>query len=128
MRVLLDTHTLLWAAYSPKFLGQEASALIADSMNVTLVSAASAWEIATKLRLGKLPGAEVLEREFIDRVNEAGYTFLPISVESALRAGRLRGDHCDPFDRMLAAQALEEDIPILSTDTKLDSFGIRRIW
>jgi PIN domain nuclease of toxin-antitoxin system len=128
LRVLLDTHTLLWATLSPSFLSRQASAVIADELNVILVSAASAWEIATKVRLGKLPGAEVLEREFLEVMDDAGYTLLSIDVESALRAGRLTAQHSDPFDRMIAAQALASDIPILSTDSRLDAFGIRRIW
>jgi PIN domain nuclease of toxin-antitoxin system len=128
VKVLLDTHTLLWATLSPASLSPQASVIIADGVNVILVSAASAWEIATKVRLGKLPGAETLEREFLSVMDEAGYTLLPIDCESALRAGRLTAEHRDPFDRMIAAQALASDIPILSTDSKLDSFGIRRIW
>jgi PIN domain nuclease of toxin-antitoxin system len=128
VKVLLDTHALLWAVLSPSTLSRKASAVIADESNIILVSAASAWEIATKVRLGKLPGAETLEREFLDVVDDAGYTLLPIDAASALRAGRLTSDRRDPFDRILAAQALAQDIPILSTDTKLDTFGIRRLW
>ena len=128
MRVLLDTHTVLWATLSPSSLSRKASAIIADERNVILVSAASAWEIATKVGLGKLPGAEMLEREFLEIMNRAGYTLLPIDVESARRAGRLIGEHRDPFDRMIASQALANDIPILSTDSRLDAFGARRIW
>lgn len=128
MKVLLDTHALLWAVLSPSTLSRKASAVIADESNIILVSAASAWEIATKVRLGKLPGAEAFEREFLDVVDDAGYTLLPIDAASALRAGRLTSEHRDPFDRILAAQALAQDIPILSTDTKLDTFGIRRLW
>ena len=128
MRVLLDTHTVLWATLSPSSLSRKASAIIADERNVILVSAASAWEIATKVRLGKLPGAEMLEREFLEIMNRAGYTLLPIDVESALRAGRLIGEHRDPFDRMIASQALANDIPILSINSRLDAFGARRIW
>ena len=70
----------------------------------------------------------MLEREFLEIMNRAGYTLLPIDVESALRAGRLIGEHRDPFDRMIASQALANDIPILSTDSRLDAFGARRIW
>ncbi len=128
MRVLLDTHTLLWATLSPSFLSHQASAIIADERNVIFVSAASAWEIATKVRLGKLPGAVALERDFLEVMDHAGYTLLSIDVQSALRAGRLTAQHRDPFDRMIAAQALASDIPILSTDSRLDGFGIRRIW
>ena len=128
MKVLLDTHTLLWATLSPASLSRKASKIIADETNVVLVSAASAWEIATKVRIGKLPGAETLEKEFLDIMEDAGYTLLPIDIACALRAGRLVGEHRDPFDRMIAAQALAEDIPILSSDLKLDTFGIRRVW
>jgi PIN domain nuclease of toxin-antitoxin system len=128
MRVLVDTHTILWAGLAPAHLGKRATAILANRSSEVYVSAASAWEIATKVRLGKLPGAEALERDFADSVQEAGYTLLSITAAHALRAGRMPGNHRDPFDRILAAQALAEDIPILSIDTKLDSFGITRIW
>jgi PIN domain nuclease of toxin-antitoxin system len=128
MKVLLDTHVLLWATLSPGSLSRTAAEIIADEGNIVLVSAASAWEIATKVRIGKLPGAETLERDFLDVMEDAGYTLLAIDVASALRAGRLLGEHRDPFDRMIAAQALAEDIPVLSTDPRLDEFGIRRVW
>jgi PIN domain nuclease of toxin-antitoxin system len=113
---------------SPASLSSSASTMIADETNVILVSAASAWEIATKVRIGKLPGAETLEKEFLDVREDAGYTLLDINVECALRAGRLVGEHRDPFDRMIAAQALADDIPVLSADPKLDAFGVRRLW
>lgn len=128
MKILLDTHALLWAVLSPKSLSRRASSIIANDSNEILVSAASAWEIATKVHLGKLPGAEALERDFLEVMDAAGYSLLSINAATALRAGRLPGDHRDPFDRVLAAQALAEDIPILSTDTQLDSFGVRRLW
>ena len=92
------------------------------------MSAASAWEISTKVRLGKLPGAEPLEKDFLDVMEDAGYVILSIDAGSALRAGRLTSENRDPFDRMIAAQCLEEDIPVLSMDSKLDLFGVRRIW
>ena len=128
MKVLLDTCTVIWATLSPSSLSRDAHEIIADESNVILVSAASAWEIATKVRLGKLPGAEKLERDYLDVMEDAGYTLLAIDAESALRAGRLPADHRDPFDRMIAAQALGLDIPILSPDSLLDAFGARRIW
>ena len=127
MKVLLDTCTVIWATLSPSSLSREAREVIADEGNVILVSAASAWEIATKVRLGKLPGAEKLERDYLDVMEDAGYILLDIDTESALRAGRLVAEHRDPFDRMIAAQALGLDIPVLSTDPLLDQFGIRRI-
>lgn len=128
MKVLLDTCTLIWATLSPSSLSREARETIADEANTILVSAVSAWEIATKVRLGKLPGAEKLERDYLDVIEDAGYTPLAIDTESALRAGRLVADHKDPFDRMIAAQAQRLDIPVLSPDPLLDQFGVRRIW
>ncbi len=128
VRVLLDTCTVIWASLSPKSLTAKARRIIADKNNVILVSAASAWEIATKVRLGKLPGVERLERDYLDAINDAGYTTLAIDTESALRAGRLTSAHRDPFDRMIAAQAIGLDIPVLSPDSLLDGFGARRIW
>jgi PIN domain nuclease of toxin-antitoxin system len=128
VKVLLDTCTVIWATLSPSSLSQQAREAIADQGNVILVSAASAWEIATKVRAGKLPGAEKLERDYLDVMEDAGYTQLAIDTESALRAGRLVAEHRDPFDRMIAAQALALDIPVLSPDPQLDPFGVRRMW
>jgi PIN domain nuclease of toxin-antitoxin system len=128
VNILLDTNALLWAVLTPEKLSRNASLSVSDETNTILVSAASAWEIATKVRLGKLPGAQALERRFLDAIDDAGYGLLSIDVRTALRAGRLTGDHRDPFDRMIAAHALTLDIPIVSSDPLLDSFGIRRIW
>ena len=128
MKVLLDTHALIWAALSRATLSRKVATIIADPGNEILVSAASAWEIATKVRLGKFPEAESLERRFLEALAEAGYQLIAIEPETALRAGRLTAAHGDPFDRIIAAQALDLDIPIISIDTKLDAFGIRRIW
>ena len=128
LKVLLDTCTVIWATLSPTALSTEARNVLADPANVILVSAASAWEIATKVRNGKIPEAELLERNFLETMELADYALLPIDAENALRAGRLAGTHRDPFDRMIAAQALSLDIPIVTPDTQLDEFGIRRIW
>lgn len=128
MRLLLDTHTLLWSTLSHANLSKWAASAIADRSNEICVSAASAWEISTKVRLGKLNQAISLEKEFLTKMAEAGYALLPITTAHALRAGRMIGDHRDPFDRMIAAQALAEDIPVISMDTRLDVFGVRRLW
>jgi PIN domain nuclease of toxin-antitoxin system len=128
VKVLLDTCAVIWATLSPSSLPRNVQETIADEDNVVLVSAASAWEIATKVRLGKLPGAERLEREYLDVMERAGYTLLAIDTECALRAGRLVAEHRDPFDRLIAAQALSLDIPVLSSDALFDQFGVRRIW
>jgi PIN domain nuclease of toxin-antitoxin system len=84
--------------------------------------------IATKVRLGKFPDAGPFEKRFLDAVDEAGYVLLSIGTDIALRAGRLVGAHGDPFDRIIAAQALALDITILSLDARLDQFGVYRIW
>ena len=128
MRYLLDTHTLLWALFEDELISPRGRKLILSPANELLVSAASAWEIATKHRLGKLPQAQALTGNFIPTIAAAGYLLLPISVEHALRAGSLPGDRRDPFDRMLAAQSIHDDIPLLSNDEQLDVFGLRRIW
>jgi PIN domain nuclease of toxin-antitoxin system len=128
VRVLLDTQTLLWAKISPEKLSRQASEIMAQPLNVVFVSAASAWEIATKVRLGKLPGLERLERDFLEIMDQSGYTLLSIDVPNALRAARFPAPHRDPFDRMIAAQALAMDIPVLSKDPRLDGFGVRRLW
>jgi len=129
MTFLFDTHALLWAILASRRLSPRASQIVGDHANDAVVSAASAWEIATKVRLGRLPQAAVLERDFEEVVTKlSGYRVIPITVEHALRAGRLPGAHGDPFDRMIAAQALAMDIPVLSVDAKLDAFGVRRIW
>ena len=128
MRLLLDTHTLLWLAFDDKKLSSRALRLVRTASNSVLVSAASAWEIATKYRLGKLNFARAMVENFVPRVTAAGFELLPVSPEHALRAGLLAGEHRDPFDRMLAAQALLEGLPILSADQQLEAFGVRRIW
>ena len=128
MKVLLDTCAVIWATMSPAALSNKARKTLANESNVIIVSAATAWEIATKVRLGRLPGAERLEQDFLAVMEEAGYTQLPIDTASALRAGRLTADHKDPFDRMIAAQALALDVAVVSPDLQFDDFGVRRIW
>ena len=128
MTVLLDTHALLWSFISRSSLSRQAAAIMTDETIDIVVSTASAWEIATKVRIGKLPEAEALEQRFIEALDEVGYTLLSIEPEVALRAGRLTAHHGDPFDRMIAAQALALDIPVISKDSRLDLFGVRRIW
>jgi len=128
VRVLLDTHALLWVAFRKDQLSPRARHLIQSQRNEVLVSAASAWEIATKYRLGKLPHAQALVDDFISAIRSAGYVALPVTLEHALRAGRFAVEHKDPFDRMLAAQAIHEDLALVSKDVQFDVFGVRREW
>ena len=128
MRALLDTHALLWWLSDDPALTRAARRVIAETKNVVLVSAASAWEIATKVRLGKLPTAIELASDFSGYIEQEGMQTLSISVEHAIRAGLLAGIHKDPFDRMLIAQAQAENVPLISNEELLDSYGVRRIW
>lgn len=128
MRFLLDTHALLWLAFEQRLLSPYIREVVSNPQNEILVSAATAWEITTKYRIGKLDFAGGLAINFIPRVTAAGYLLLPITTEHALRAGLLPGSHKDPFDRMIAAQAIHEDMPLLSNDSQLDVFSVRRQW
>ena len=128
MRVLLDTHALLWWVADSGRLSPRARRIVADEANGVLVSAASAWEIATKYRLGKLPGAEAVALDVAGTIGDQGFEPLPVGVRDAERAGRLPGPHRDPFDHMLAAQALARDLGVVSVDEALDGYGVRRIW
>ena len=128
MRALLDTHTLLWWLTDEPALSKAARKFIAETTNTIVVSAASGWEIATKVRLGKLPAAEELVTDFVGSLEREGFELMAISPDHAIRAGLLPGAHKDPFDRMLIAQAQAEGIPILSNETLFDSYGVRRIW
>src|SRR5271170_5040344 len=116
MQALLDTHALLWWLSDDPALPKRARNIIAETNNAILVSAASAWEIATKLRLGKLPAAAELVAGFAGQLEMEGFQVLAISADHAIRAGLLPGPHKDPFDRMLIAQAQAENIPIVSNE------------
>lgn len=128
MQALLDTHALLWWFSDDPALGESARKLVAEARNAVFVSAASAWEIATKVRLGKLPTAADLVSDFTGYVERERFHVLPISAEHAVRAGLLAGLHKDPVDRMLIAQAQSENMPILSNEELFDPYGVRRTW
>jgi PIN domain nuclease of toxin-antitoxin system len=113
---------------SDSHLSTTASATIKDRNNVSMVSAVSAWEIATKVRLGRLPAAAGLIQDFVDDLARERIEILSVTAEHAIRAGLLPGPHKDPFDRMLIAQALAENVPIVSNDRALDGYGVRRLW
>lgn len=128
MRVLLDTHALLWWFTDDPRLSARARAVIVDAENEILVSAASAWEIATKHRLGKLEDAAEAVIRFEELVAADGFTPLPISCRHGLRAGRYGPIHRDPFDRMLAAQAEIESVPLVTLDPAFAQFEIITLW
>ena len=126
--MLLDTHALLWWLDGDQRLSPAARAAIADSSSVVMVSVASAWEITTKHRLGKLPRATEVARDVAGCVAGQGFQELAITLPDAERAGRLPGPHRDPFDRMLIAQALRLDLELVSNEGVLDDHGVRRLW
>lgn len=128
MRALLDTHTFLWWLSGEKGLSRKARAAIEDEANIVFVSAASAWEITTKFRLGKLPGAAIVAQDVAAAVTSQAFSHLPISLGHAQRAGSLPGPHRDPFDRMLIAQAQAESLVLVSNETVFDAYGVGRLW
>jgi PIN domain nuclease of toxin-antitoxin system len=127
-RLLLDTHALIWWLTGNERLPLAIRAVIGSDRTTVSVSAASAWEIATKWRIGKLPEAD----PFADRIpavlREQGFQPIPVSVADGQRAGLLVGEHGDPFDRMLAAQALARDLTLATNDTVFAGFGVRTLW
>lgn len=127
MRALLDTHTLLWWLSDDRALTRTARSVIADTSNALFVSAASAWEIATKVRLKKLQASELVE-DFYGYMERDGFQLLSISVEHGIRAGLLPGPLKDPFDRMFIAQSQTENLPIIGNEAAFEAYGIRRIW
>lgn len=129
MRYLLDTHSLLWALTDPSRLGSLAHEALADRSSSLVVSAVTAWEIATKHRLGKLPQADALLGAYSRHLDRLGAERLPVSEEHALLAGRLDWAHRDPFDRMLAAQAILESLTLVTADEAFTSLpGITLLW
>ena len=128
MRLLLDTHTLLWWLAGDGALPAAAREAIADTGNGVFVSAATAWEITTKHRIGKLPGAAAIVADFDSIVAAQGFAGLPITLRHGQVAGGLPGPHRDPFDRMLIAQAMLEDLVLVSNETPFDAYGVRRYW
>jgi len=124
MNLLLDTHALLWWLFDDARLTESCRAWIANPEHRILVSAASAWEISTKHRLGKLPDIGDVATQLPRYLRAARFTPLPISLEHALRAGALPGPHRDPFDRMIMAQALCEDARVVTIDPVFRDYGI----
>lgn len=121
MRLLLDTHTLIWALATPDRLSSAARAAIVSPANMVHVSAATAWEIAIKHALGRLTFP--LDR-FVPEVEAAGFSHLPIRADHALAAGSLPRHHADPFDRMLVAQARIEGLTLVSEDAAIAAYDV----
>lgn len=128
MAFLFDTHALLWWLAEPERLSPVVHATLADPDQPVFISAASAWEIATKHRLGRLPTAEVLLQEGWALLERQGFQPLPVSWSHGLRAGGYPMPHRDPFDRLLAAQAELEQLILITMDPALAPFPCQTLW
>jgi PIN domain nuclease of toxin-antitoxin system len=125
---LLDTHALIWWAQADDRLPKRAREVIADPDNAISLSAASAWEVAVKFKLGKLPAADRLVSNLQNGEGLEDFDDLPISRAHALLAATMDIPHKDPFDRMLIAQAQAERLTLISNERLFDSFGVKRLW
>jgi PIN domain nuclease of toxin-antitoxin system len=122
---LVDTHALLWFLTDDRRLSADARTIIESPQNVVLVSAACVWEIAIKASLGKVTAPAELPTV----LREQGFQPLAITHDDAWAAGRLPlGGHKDPFDRLLAAHAINANLPVISNDAQLDQYGVDRRW
>jgi len=126
--VLLDTHALIWWLIEDPRLSTTAQKVISAEENQVFVSSASAWEIATKHRLGKLPEIGDLIDKFATYLRKERFEQLPISIKHSLKAGMLPGPHRDPFDRMLIAQATLQRLKIITIDPVFNEYGVSVLW
>jgi PIN domain nuclease of toxin-antitoxin system len=126
--ILLDTHALLWWLAGDERMPPKLRRRLSDVSKPVFVSAATAWEMATKVRLGKLPVAAPIVERLPELLAEQGFRELPISLAAANLAGRIAAAHRDPFDRMLAAQATLEQLDLVSADPVFASLGVKAVW
>jgi PIN domain nuclease of toxin-antitoxin system len=127
MRILLDTHCWLWLQVTPERISDRTRNLLSDPANELLLSAASAWEIAVKYSLGKLPLPRTPELYVPSRMRQSGTSPLPVEIRHALRVRTLPQHHRDPFDRLLIAQAQVERLSLLTADPQFRSYEVRLI-
>ena len=128
MNLLIDTHTFLWFIAGSEKLSNQAKNLIEDETNQVYLSVASLWELANKVSLGKLSFSEPFEDFIPEQLNNNSIELLGIDTRHASKVASLPFHHRDPFDRLLVAQALSNEIPMISADEMLDLYGINRIW
>lgn len=128
MGLLLDTHVLIWWFSDHPNLPRSVRDRLETTSDEIFVSAASAFEIAIKHRIGKLPEVKALIADYANHLAGQSFIELPISAAHALRAGALAFDHRDPFDRMLIGQALAENLTLISNEKRFDVTGVSRSW
>ncbi|GMV61057.1 MAG: hypothetical protein AMXMBFR74_02260 [Parvibaculum sp.] len=128
MRLLLDTHTFIWWMTNDRALPASAREIIGREDNDVFLSAATAWEMAIKHKIGKLPVVAGFIADVPGAMEAEGFVELPVSVVHGQMAGALDGHHKDPFDRMLIAQALCEELTLVSNETRFDTYGVTRLW
>ncbi len=128
MRLLLDTHALLWWWLDDAALSDRVRYALDDAANEVFVSAATGWEIAMKVRKGQLVPIRDRVSRFEADVAAEGFHSLPVTMAHGLKAGALPGHHGDPFDRLLAAQALAEDMVLATRDRAIHDFGCEILW
>jgi PIN domain nuclease of toxin-antitoxin system len=128
VKLLLDTHAFLWWVAASKELSRKARSAIGSARNECYVSVASAWEIAIKVSLGKLRIEGALDRFLPEQLAANGFLALPIDLRHAARVATLPFRHRDPFDRLLVAQALEEDLGLVTGDPAFVKYGVKRVW
>jgi PIN domain nuclease of toxin-antitoxin system len=128
MRLLLDTCTFLWLGLDSDKLSKAAAAAFLDPQNESFLSSASAWEIANKYSLGRLPLPRKPEYFITEGREKSGISSLPLDEEAALLTSRLPRLHGDPFDRMLVAQAMVHDLIIVTCDEAIERYGVRTLW
>jgi PIN domain nuclease of toxin-antitoxin system len=128
VRLLLDTHALLWWVGSTRDLSRKARSAVGSGRNECFVSIASGWEIAIKASLGTLKVDGALDRFLPEQLATNGFKPLPVDLKHCARVATLPFHHRDPFDRLLAAQALDEDLAIVTADPVFAKYGVKRVW
>lgn len=128
MRLLLDTHTFLWFVWGSPQLPTTTASLITSPANEVYLSMASVWEMAIKVRLGKLVLSRPVGAFLSEQLDAAALLILPITFDHATHVSVLPLHHRDPFDRLLAAQSLIEQLTLVSVDTLFDAYEVRRVW
>ena len=128
MRVLIDSHALIWYVDQDKLLSIASHAAISDPAKDLLLSAGSIWEIGIKIGLGKLLLTQPFKVWMNQAISDLHVTVLPLTVEYVDVQSNLPKHHGDPFDRLIVAQAIVEQVSIISADVNLDAYGITRIW